>query len=508
MGEHSSENYLDQLLNSMHGEDTQEPQAEAPEEATPEEAFVRDLFGEPERGEKKTAKNEEDFLREFEEELLKDDIPDYTESLLQENRQERAKKIDASLDEMLDHLPQADGETYTAPQPEVSAESLIPPQDDDFEVNTLDEAVGAFDEELPKTEDGELDLSGLSDSNLMDMLSGENGLSDLGDLLSSEEEGKPLDAAEQEIDSFAAEQMRESEAASQPPLTEEAPEDTKGKKGRKKGKKEKGEKEPNGFLAKLSRIIFGEDDEDETVSIGAAAGAGADALSAENEKILSELSGEEKEAGKKKKEKKPKKEKPKKEKKPKEKKAKPPKPKKEKKPKPVDNTPPLPKKPVIAIVIMVGSLFALVLLMTQYIGYQVNFDQAQSLYEEGNYVDAFQKLQGLTVKEADAEQYNKLATLAAVSEKYQAYLVFDNYGSKAEALDALICAYGRYSINQANAAAYGCENEMEQLAGKIIKALLSDYDMTGEDAMTLYNETDRDDYTLKLHEKLQQLGLE
>ena len=47
-------------------------------------------------------------------------------------------------------------------------------------MNTLDDAVGTFDSNLPKEEDGELDLSGLSDSDLMDMLSGDQDLSDLG----------------------------------------------------------------------------------------------------------------------------------------------------------------------------------------------------------------------------------------------------------------------------------------------------------------------------------------
>ena len=57
-----------------------------------------------------------------------------------------------------------------------------------------------------------------------------------------------------------------------------------------------------------------------------------------------------------------KKEKKKKEPKPKKpKKVKEPKPKKEKKPKEIDNTPPLPKGPVIAIVIMVASLFGLII---------------------------------------------------------------------------------------------------------------------------------------------------
>ena len=68
------------------------------------------------------------------------------------------------------------------------------------------------------------------------------------------------------------------------------------------------------------------------------------------------------------KKKKEKKKKEPKQKKPKQKK--PPKPKKEKKPKEVDNTPPLPKAPVIAIVVMIGSLFGLVLLGTHTVGYQ------------------------------------------------------------------------------------------------------------------------------------------
>ena len=84
-------------------------------------------------------------------------------------------------------------------------------------------------------------------------------------------------------------------------------------------------------------------------------------LTEENQMILDELEqADQKETSKKEKKKKEKKKKEPKQKKPKQKK--PPKPKKEKKPKEVDNTPPLPKAPVIAIVVMIGSLFGLVLL--------------------------------------------------------------------------------------------------------------------------------------------------
>ena len=50
--------------------------------------------------------------------------------------------------------------------------------------------------------------------------------------------------------------------------------------------------------------------------------------------------------------------------------------------------------------------------------------------------------------------------------------------------------------------------EYEQLGGKIIKALLEDYDMTGEEALQMYNAKNRKEYTLQLHAKLKALGLE
>ena len=118
-------------------------------------------------------------MREFEEELLKEDIPEYTESLNQKKQEEKATQIDASLDDLLDNIPQDDFSTGDAAKEEEIGfqgksplETAIPPDADDFEVNTLDDAVGTFDSNLPKEEDGELDLSGLSDSDLMDMLSG------------------------------------------------------------------------------------------------------------------------------------------------------------------------------------------------------------------------------------------------------------------------------------------------------------------------------------------------
>ena len=330
MGDHSSENYLDQLLNSMHGEETEHPKEQQAAKQVLRDDFEKQLFGEEETKEKAKAKNEEDFLREFEEELLKEDIPEYTESLNQKKQEEKATQIDASLDDLLDNIPQDDFSTGDAAKEEETGfqgksplETAIPPDEGDFEVNTLDDAVGTFDSNLPKEEDGELDLSGLSDSDLMDMLSGDQDLSDLGDMLSSDQDGKPLEETDS-IGDFARSEMNPQEEVADkiPELTEqedipaqaeETASNGKNKK-KKKNKKEKKEKE-GGFWQKLSRIIFGEDDEEEkqAVDIGNTQGADVSELSEENQQILKELEGTGGDAGR---EPEKKKEKPKKEKKP------------------------------------------------------------------------------------------------------------------------------------------------------------------------------------------------
>ena len=62
MGDHSSEKYLDQLLNSMHGEETEHPKEQQAAKQVLRDDFEKQLFGEEETKEKAKAKNEEDFL--------------------------------------------------------------------------------------------------------------------------------------------------------------------------------------------------------------------------------------------------------------------------------------------------------------------------------------------------------------------------------------------------------------------------------------------------------------
>lgn len=566
MKDHSSENYLDQLLNSVNGEHNDIENTAEQKPPSSKDQWERELFGEPESDEEITAKNEEDFLREFEAELLKDDMMTPFPDLESEND----KDVDEAINDMIGHMsaepkveetnePVVDEDAEfegTLPGEDVPEENVsekkmaedidamhdmflnksdsddrkeenISPEDaEEADLSqSMDAAVGAFDDslasmpdELPpfaaesknkqSAEGEELDLSGMGDADLMDMLSDSDDLSELGDLLSSADEDKPVEDGDS-IGAFAQAEMdtqeQEMEGEEAPDEPDKKKRSKKKKEKKKKEQKEKGEK--TGFLARLSKLFFGEEEAEADVLdeiTDQTAG-----MSDENKKILEEL-----EAAGELTEKKPKKEKKKKEKKKKEpkpkkpKKVKEPKPKKEKKPKEIDNTPPLPKGPVIAIVIMVASLFGLIIVGVNLLGYQSNINLAKDAYGKGSFVEAFSELQGLKIREKDTEFYNQLQVLAVVSEKYQDYLVFENNGKHDIAMDNLICAYGRYDLNKQKAQDYNCSVEYEQLGGKIIKSLLEDYDMTGEEALQMYNAKNRKEYTLQLHAKLKALGLE
>lgn len=566
MKDHSSENYLDQLLNSVNGEHNDIEDTAEQKPPSSKDQWERELFGEPESDEEITAKNEEDFLREFEAELLKDDMMTPFPDLESEND----KDVDEAINDMIGHMSaESKGEETSEPVVDEDAEfegtlpgedvpeenvsekkmaedidamhdmflnksdsddrkeeNILPEDAEEADLSqSMDAAVGAFDDslasmpdELPplaaesenkqSAEGEELDLSGMGDADLMDMLSDSDDLSELGDLLSSADEDKPVEDG----DSIGAFAQAEMDAQEQEMEGEEAPDEPdkkkRGKKKKEKKKKEQKEKgEKTGFLARLSKLFFGEEEAEADVLDEITDQTSG--MSDENKKILEEL-----EAAGELTEKKPKKEKKKKEKKKKEpkpkkpKKVKEPKQKKEKKPKEIDNTPPLPKGPVIAIVIMVVSLFGLIIVGVNLLGYQSNINLAKDAYGKGSFVEAFSELQGLKIREKDTEFYNQLQVLAIVSEKYQDYLVFENNGKHDIAMDNLICAYGRYDLNKQKAQDYNCSVEYEQLGGKIIKSLLEDYDMTGEEALQMYNAKNRKEYTLQLHAKLKALGLE
>lgn len=353
--------------------------------------------------------------------------------------------------------------------------------------DTLDEDSAAEIPEAPKTESEEEEplLSEDDDAiNLMDMLSGDADLSDIGDLLKADENGEELEHSEDEDGEVQDEFERLGSIEELKDL----------KEAKEKRKKQ-------GFFSKIMSALFGPDEDDTKIAEDDSLGS----ISSENREILKEMDADE---GAGKKGKKEKKKKEKKEKKEKAKKEKAPKVKKEKPPKEIDRTPPLPKKPVILIFIMALSILILIWLGSSNLQYGQDMQQAKDDFASGSYVTAFQTVAGSSVKGKDENFYKKAQVLASIQSEYQSYESLSGINENEMALDALIRGYGRCVDGADLAQEYEITDEMAGLKDQILQQLSDHFGVSEEKAAELHAMTKRTDYTKAIQEILAAAGLE
>lgn len=522
----NTEEYLDDLLGSLpDGEKKEEAETTAEEtpevipEVTPEDNDVSDIMDL-----EGTSAEDEEFLKQFEQELAgtsQDDLMQQFEQELgtdQGNKEEAVSDDTQALINDLDDILNGDSDGgFEEPAPDAVAEPEIQTE---AEVPQAPETPEVQPEAAPEG----------TDEDLMALLSGMTGSDELADAgtepeISGAAPQEPQEEAEPEVgvsdtsdDLFGLDGLDglgdggifgddEPAAAEESTEADEAPQE---KETGKTKKEEKGEKKKGGFLQKLSLILFGEDEEEDELS-----------ADDENKKLLKELdaagetdSGAVKPEDKKAKKKREKAEK--QEQKKKEKEAKKAekaqkaanKPKKEKKPKEKDNTPPLPKKPVILIAVLAISIFALIQLGSNAVGYSVFKGEAQDSYKQGDYVTAYAKLEGAKIKSADEDFYNRTALLAAIQEEYDSYQSMMQIGETEMALDCLIRGVGRCDNHAEKAEEYGVTAEVDELKNQMTQTLTDTFGVDEQQALEVYGQRDRTDYTLELKKILKASGME
>ena len=467
-----SENYLDQLLNAVDGRsDLNDSDPVNPEEIESKEQM-------PQKSTRETIDipdSNDLFMDQFEQELRKDNDPDeFLKQFEQElDRDESSQGVTKATQPMLDDIDQImesvnqEAANDTAEMETSAVEKTAEQKEDTAEVKN-DE--GASEDGI---DDLAIDDIGIDDFGLDDPeTENEKAVSDEDDELMKILSGTGEDSEIPEADNAKAEVQ---------------PDD--GGKEEKKPKKQ-------GFLAKLSKLLFGDDEPDEEEISGMQAEPAVTEMSMDDMDILKELEGSSDD------DKKGKKEKKKKEKKVK--------PKKEKKPKPPaepDNTPPLPKVPVILVFVMAASILVLVLAGTHLLGYSNSFADADQAFAEGRYSDAFQAVAGEKVKEKDTDAYEKYRFTAMVSAEYEAYESMMDAEVYDMALDSLIRTVQRYDKYLQDAETYGCRGEFDKIESAAETALQQDFGLTAEDARTMYALSNKETYSREIYKVLEKAGL-
>lgn len=553
----NTEDYLDGLLNSMEGKTKQpEPEPEVQEEAVDLATDLsmdesnRDILLEDASVHKEFMNEEDQFLDAFEKELLSGDdndefIRQFEEELEREGMEDGSGKNAMREEQLLNEL---EGISSDSSGMGDDMDLLSFPKDDeDIMIDTIGEDLDmpVYDmgmKEETSTEMGKEPLKEVSEEmsgteeeaglvndnqDLMDLLQSEGDFSDIGDMLKADEDDVALSDDEMDgLGDFSLDEIMETTSEE-----EETEEDSPKRKKKDKKQKSDNGKEASGFIQRLSQVLFGDDEEQEKkqepVKVTPVTVAPSiEDLSDENLQILQALEGggtaveepqpevesEEEVKARKKQEKKEKKEKAKAEKKEKkeaakrakaEKAAK--KPKKVKKPKEPDNTPPLPKKPVILVFVMVASFLTLVIVGTNLFGYSNSMSEAEHNYELGNYELAYREVSGLVLKETDIETCEKYRVMATVAGEFSAYQSFMESNLYDMALDSLIRTVGRCQKYQAEAELYGCAQEMTRLREQTTGALAS-FGLTEEQALELYAIEGRDEYSEKVYAQIELAG--
>ena len=467
-----SENYLDQLLNAVDGRsDLNDSDPVNPEEIESKEQM-------PQKSTRETIDipdSNDLFMDQFEQELRKDNDPDeFLKQFEQElDRDESSQGVTKATQPMLDDIDQImesvnqEAANDTAEMAASAVEKTAEQKEDTAEVKN-DE--GASEDGI---DDLAIDDIGIDDFGLDDPeTENEKAVSDEDDELMKILSGTGEDSEIPEADNAKAEVQPDDEV-----------------KEEKKPKKQ-------GFLAKLSKLLFGDDEPDEEEISGMQAEPAVTEMSMDDMDILKELEGS---SDGDKKEKAPKQ--------PKEKKVK---PKKEKKPKPPaepDNTPPLPKVPVILVFVMAASILVLVLAGTHLLGYSNSFADADQAFAEGRYSDAFQAVAGEKVKEKDTDTYEKYRITAMVSAEYEAYESMMDAEVYDMALDSLIRTVQRYDKYLQDAETYGCRGEFDKIESAAETALQQDFGLTAEDARTMYALSNKETYSREIYKVLEKAGL-
>ena len=283
--------------------------------------------------------------------------------------------------------------------------------------------------------------------------------------------------------------------------------------GEETGERKKKERNKNGLFGRISRMLFGTpaDLDPEAAAEYEAAQAAYGEKAELDAKAAKEKKKQEKELKKQQKQEEAEQKKQEKEAAKAEKAAKKAsKPKKEKKPKKnqAPKEPPLPKVPVAMMWILALSLMVLVFLGTSLVGYSAPLRESKEAFENGDYVTAYTKLQGMKVRKTDEDLLYAASALAGIQTEMNAYAALMEQKQYEMALDSLVRGYNRCILHSAEAEEWNVSDKLTEMENQFDLLLKEQFDVSKRKAKKLYKIKRRSDYTLALHEILDNLGLE
>lgn len=157
--------------------------------------------------------------------------------------------------------------------------------------------------------------------------------------------------------------------------------------------------------------------------------------------------------------------------------------------------PPLPKKPVILIMLMAASILALVLISNRVIDYQSTISKADSSFINRNYEQAYENIIGVNVKEEDKQLYDRIRVMMKLEAKYNMYLSHIEQNEYDEALNDLIMGVIKYDQYKKEAEELGISQAFDDELALIEEQLNVVFGVDADQARNWYHTLSALDYT-------------
>ena len=166
---------------------------------------------------------------------------------------------------------------------------------------------------------------------------------------------------------------------------------------------------------------------------------------------------------------------------------------------------PLPKKKTAAVLLFAVTVFAAVMLFTDFLPDIVEIQKAKTAYKEADYQKVYELLSGKERKTEEEEMYQAALLVEQMQRPMESYLNYQKMGMDLKALDALVKGVGKYQAVQEKAEKYGVQEKTEEIYQTILEALDSAYGVSEDKALEILAAKDDVYYTLALK---QALGME
>ncbi len=177
--------------------------------------------------------------------------------------------------------------------------------------------------------------------------------------------------------------------------------------------------------------------------------------------------------------------------------------KKEKKPKPEPKPGDIlkikPKSMFLFILFVVGAI-VLIFMLNNTLGYNRAVSTAKASMENGNYAKAYEALSGMELKGNDVVMYEQASVIMYVERHYESYQNYKLMGRPTEALDALITGLVRYETYYMRAVDLGVDKQLIATRERILLEITDEYGISTTEAISLANlsQTDYTQYYIKV----------